>query len=918
MPLAKSEIRRRAVKFSSEWAGASHEKSQAQMFWYELMNVFGVKASRVVTFEHRVKTLPNMYGKTDGYVDMFWPGRLLVEHKSLGKDLDEAMGQAMGYLDGVVDDDMPELVVVCDFRRIRVRRLAAGGNDIEFTLDNLYKNTHLFNSVAGYKTVALHSQDPVNRKAAERMGVLHDELEQSGYSGHRLEMLLVRLLFCLFADDTAIFSAGEPFRGFIETRTSPDGSDLGPQLAYLFQVLNEPVASRSATLDEQLADFPYVNGGLFAETLPAPACTPQMRQALLLAASLDWSQISPAIFGSLFQSIMDPVARRNLGAHYTSEENILKVIKPLFLDDLRAEFDSITTNGAKLDAFLKKLRTLRFLDPACGCGNFLVVAYRELRRLELDAVRQQYTSTQLMTHVDYLLNVNVDQFYGIEIEEFPAQIARTALWLTDHQMNMAASEEFGQYFARIPLTTTATITHGNALLTDWEAVLPAADCTYVMGNPPFVGAKLMTPGQRADADVAMGHLPSHGLLDMVAAWYVKTVAYLNGNPGIEAALVSTNSICQGEQPGVLWKWLLEQGVRINFAYRTFKWGNEGRRNAAVHCVIIGFTLWDRTRKVIYQHDHAGTALAAPATNINPYLVDAVDVTLPRRTTPLSKAPEMVMGNKPIDDGNYLFTTAERDQFIADEPASAKWFRRWMGSQEFLHSEERWCLWVGHCPPAELHDMPSVMKRVAAVKNYRESRHSAPTRALAATPTRFHIERSPQSKYLLIPKVSSETRDIIPIGFIPPDVMSSDLTLIVPNATLYHFGVMTSRMHMAWISHVCGRLESRYRYSVRIVYNNFPWPNRDPQAKSKAVAKVEVAAQAVLDARDAHLAADPTVTLAELYDPLSMPAELRKAHTALDRAVDGAYRAADNNRRSFTTDADRVAYLFDLYQKLAPQ
>jgi hypothetical protein len=911
MGLNWNEIKSRALLFSKTWADASNEDSQAKPFWIDFFEIFGITNKRVATFELHVKKL----GGAQGFVDLFWPGVLLVEHKSRGKSLDEAVDQAMGYLHNLSERDLPQLVVVCDFARFRVRRLATG-ETLEFALQHLHKHVKLFGLLAGYKVQDIRSEDPVNIKAAERMGRLHDALKASGYQGHALEVLLVRLLFCLFADDTGIFQPAQSFRDFIEERTAPDASDLGPRLGQLFQVLNTAESQRSQNIDEQLGQFAYINGRLFEETLPMADFSTTMREALLDACGLDWSAISPAIFGSLFQSIMDEKARRNLGAHYTSEANILKLIKPLFLDELHAEFERVKGHRNKLFEFHKKLRQLTFFDPACGCGNFLVISYRELRELELKVLRADHDLSahkgQLAVDVHGLIGVNVDQFFGIEIEEFPAQIAQVALWLVDHQMNLRVSVEFGLYFARIPLKSTPQIRHANALRLDWNEVLPAERCSYVLGNPPFVGAKFMDDAQREDTRLVFEGIDNAGLLDFVAAWYVKAARYMNCAPACRSAFVSTNSITQGEQVGVLWGWMLSQGIRIQFAHRTFNWSNEARGKAAVHCVIVGFGLKDYSDKTIYEYeDIKGTALAVPAKNINPYLVDAPDVVLPRRNTPICDVPEIGIGNKPIDGGNYLFSTEERDAFIALEPKSEKWFRRWLGADEFLNGYERWCLWLGDCPPSELRAMPEAMKRVQAVKNARLASMSAPTRKLADTPTRFHVENMPESSYLVLPEVSSERRVFIPFGFENPETLCSNLVKVAPNATLLHFGVLSSTMHNAWVRFTCGRLKSDFRYSSSIVYNNYPWPGFAGEPLSdKHRTAIEQAAQCVLDAR-AQFASS---SLADLYDPLTMPPALLKAHQKLDTAVDAAYQPS-GGKKTYASDAERVAFLFELYQRI---
>jgi hypothetical protein len=909
MPLSWNEIKDRALRFSREWADEASEDAEAKSFWDGFFDIFGVPRRRVANFERRVRRID---GK-DGYIDLLWKGVLLVEHKSRGRDLDRAHAQAREYFHGLTDAELPRYLLVSDFARFRLYDLEGDEEPIEFPLLDLHRHVRRFGFIAGYQARAFRDEDPVNVEAAERMGRLHDALKAAGYAGHELEVLLVRLLFCLFADDTGIFPR-QAFHELLAQRTSPDGADLGPWLAQLFQVLDTPAARRQRTLDEQLREFPYVNGRLFAEPLPLAAFDSTMRALLLDASTLDWSRISPAIFGSMFQSVMDAKARRNLGAHYTSEKNILKLIGPLFLDELDAELARIGNHEGKLKAFHVRLANLLFLDPACGCGNFLVIAYRELRRLETEVLARLYARQgSVLTAVADHVAVDVDQFYGIEIEEFPAQIAQVALWLMDHQMNLRVAERFGEYFARLPLVKSPTIVHGNALQVDWDEVVPRENLSYILGNPPFVGAKLMSPSQRDDLLAIAGGLKGGGVLDLVCAWYLKAANYLRGLP-IRCAFVSTSSISQGEQVGVLWGGLLARGLHIQFAHRTFRWNNEARGMAAVHCVIIGFGIEDPLKKRLFDYDNPrGEPLEQEVSNINPYLVNAPDVLLPNRPLPLCDVPAIGIGNKPIDGGHYLFTTEERDAFIAAEPEAEKWFRRWLGADEFINSIDRWCLWLGYCTPDELRRLPKSMKRVEAVRQFRLASRSAPTRKLAKTPTRFHVENMPEA-YLLIPRHSSELRQFLPMGFVQGETLSGDANLICGDATIFHFGVMQSTMHMAWVRSVCGRLESRYRYSAGIVYNNFPWPEFF-DGMDKLVVGIESTAQSVLDAR----AAFPEATLADLYDPLSMPPALVKAHQALDRAIDAAYiaaeKAAGRKAPKLSSDAERVAFLFERYQAL---
>jgi hypothetical protein len=908
MGLNWNEIKSRALLFSKTWADACNEDSQAKPFWIDFFEIFGITNKRVATFELNVKKL----GGAQGFVDLFWPGVLLVEHKSRGKSLDDAVDQAIGYLHNLPERDLPQLVVVCDFARFRVRHLATG-ETVEFELKHLHKHVKLFGLLAGYKVQDIQAEDPVNIKAAERMGRLHDALKASGYSGHALEVLLVRLLFCLFADDTGIFQPAQSFRDFVEERTAPDGSDLGPRLGQLFQVLNTHESQRSKNIDEQLGQFAYINGRLFEETLPMADFNTAMREALLDACALDWSAISPAIFGSLFQSIMDEKARRNLGAHYTSEANILKLIKPLFLDELHAEFERVKGHRNKLFEFHKKLRQLTFFDPACGCGNFLVISYRELRELELKVLRADHELSahkgQLAVDVHGLIGVNVDQFFGIEIEEFPAQIAQVALWLVDHQMNLRVSVEFGLYFARIPLKSSPQIRHANALRLDWNEVLPAERCSYVLGNPPFLGKTYQSKEQKADLAAVMQGIHGAGDLDFVCGWYVLAAQYMQGRRGTQAAFVSTNSITQGEQVAVLWGEMQRLGMHTHFAHRTFQWSNEASGKAAVHCVIVGFGPENQAVKTIYEYeDIKGLPHAVPAKRINAYLVDAPDVFLNKRTTPVCNVSPMANGGKATDGGNLLLSDEEKAELIAVEPKAAKWIRPFLMGDEFINNIGRWCLWLVNIPPAELRAMPHVLKRVEGVRAMRETSTKAATVALASTPTLFGEIRQPKSKrYLAIPKVSSERRQFIPIGYLDSDVICGDKIFFVDDASLFTFGVLTSTMHNAWMRYTCGRLKSDYSYSNTIVYNNYPWPGFAGEPLSdKHRTAIEQAAQCVLDAR-AQFASS---SLADLYDPLTMPPALLKAHQKLD----AAYQPS-GGKKSYASDAERVAFLFELYQRI---
>ena len=898
MPLSWNEIKDRALRFSRDWADESSEGAEAKSFLDAFFNVFGVPRKRVATFEQRIKKLDGR----SGYIDLLWKGILLIEQKSRGKDLDRAYQQAKDYFPGLKDRDAPRYILVSDFARFRLYDLEEGKQH-EFTLAEFYKNVRLFGFIAGYQTTVYQEQDPVNIEAAERMGRLHDKLKDIGYQGHRLEIYLVRLLFCLFAENTSIFERRQ-FQDLIEQRTSEDGADLAPWLESLFEVLNTPQDQRLKKLDEQLGAFPYVNGTLFAEQLPHAAFDTCMRQLLLDCCALDWSRISPAIFGSLFQSVMDATLRRNLGAHYTSEKNILKLIKPLFLDELRAEFERIKTHRKRLEEFHQRLAKLTFLDPACGCGNFLVIAYRELRLLELDVLRALDKGEASLDVAQFNILCDVDQFYGIEIEEFPAQIAQTALWLMDHQMNMRVSEEFGKYFVRLPLRKSPTIVYGNALHMDWRGIVNPETLSYILGNPPFGGKQYQSAEQKADMAVVFADVPGAGVLDFVTAWYRKAADYMTDNPKIKAAFVSTNSITQGEQVGVLWPDLLKRGVRIHFTHRTFQWSSEARGKAAVHCVIIGFALFDTEDKRIFDYENTQSEPhEIKAKNINSYLVDAPDIFLPNRTDAICSAPEMIKGSQPTDGGYLLLSDKEKMNLITQEPESKNWIRPFVGAEEFINNKPRWCLWLKEIQPAELKRLPMVLKRVENVKAVRLASPKADTVKWSNFPNLFTEDRQPKNSYLLVPSVSSERRKYIPIGFMHSDTVASNLCLMIPDAMLYHFGILSSAMHMAWVRNVCGRLKSDYRYSAGIVYNNFPWPLALTDRQRQAI---EDAAQGVLDAR----ATFPDSSLADLYDPLTMPPALTKAHQNLDAAVDMAYA-----KRKFTGDSDRVAFLFEVYQQI---
>lgn len=897
MALSWNEIKERAVKFSKEWAGTQNEEADAKPFLDAFFEVFGVPRKKIGTFEHKVKKL----NEADGYIDLLWKGTILIEMKSKGKNLDKAFEQAKDYAHGLKSHELPKYILVCDFDVFRLYDTEEKTTN-EFHLSDLVKNVHLFGFISGYQKKVYKEQDPANIKAAELMGKLHDRLEEIGYEGHPLEVYLVRILFCLFAEDTTIFEK-QQFQDFIEQRTSEDGSDLAGKLQELFQVLNTPNDKRFKNLDEQLAEFPYVNGKLFEETLPTASFDSKMRQALLECCYTDWSKISPAIFGSMFQSVMNPKERRNLGAHYTSEKNILKLIKPLFLDELWTEFENIKGSKNKLAEFHKKLSNLKFLDPACGCGNFLVITYRELRLLELEIIRALNKTGQTIIDVSDLIQLNVDQMHGIEYEEFPARIAEVAMWLIDHQMNMSISNEFGHYFVRLPLKKAAKIIQGDALELNWENVISKNSLNYIIGNPPFVGTSYQNEEQKKGMNNVLGKYGAIGMLDYVAAWYVKAADFIQ-NTTIKVGFVSTNSIVQGEQAGILWNILYNvYKVKILFGHQSFKWTNEAKGKAAVHCVIIGYGLIDSEKKKIFEYrDFKGEPFEIQAKNINPYLVSGKDIVLSSISRPICNVPKMQSGSAARDGGFLILTDIEKIELIRQNNSCSKYIKPFISGDDFINNVKRWCIWFKGEDLKAVRDIKELQERFKKVKEFREASTRAGTKKMADYPYLFAEERQPDYDFLLIPKVSGESRKYIPIAYLDKNNIVSDKTFIIPNTTLFHFGVLTSLMHMAWMRYTCSRLGGSYSYSNTIVYNNFPWPDAPSEKQIKAI---EVSAQKVLDARSEF----PDSSLADLYDPLSMPPNLVKAHNELDKAVDLTYRS-----QPFTSEANRMEFLFELYEK----
>ena len=823
MRLSWNEVRARAATFADDWRDASYEKGETQSFYNAFFDVFGIRRRSVARYEAHVAKLDNR----SGFIDLFWPGVLLVEQKSAGGDLKAAYEQAGEYFDALVERDRPRYILVSDFQAFELHDLDER-EVVAFPLADLHAHVEAFGFILGVQRRTFRDQDPANIEAAELVGRLHDALADAGHRGHDLERFLVRVVFCMFADDTGVFEPRDIFLDFIETRTGEDGADLGPWLAQLFEVLDTPERERAATLDEDLARFPYVNGELFEGHLRTFSFDAAMRGALLDACRFDWSNISPAIFGALFQSVMDPAERRAQGAHYTTEKNILKVIEPLFMDDLRAELGWARARRSRgrlavLRQFQAKLGGMTFFDPACGCGNFLIIAYRELRLLEIEVIREIRDATdatgQAVLDTAWQSVVDVDQFYGIELGEFPARIAESALWMMDHIMNNRLSLEFGQSYARIPLEKSPHIVHGNALEMDWQTFLPAEECSYIFGNPPFVGHQWRTKAQQKDMARIWGMKGQVNRLDYVTCWFNKATGYAATNRAIETAFVSTNSITQGEQCGILWPVLFGRELSIRFAHRTFQWNSEARGRAAVHCVIVGLTFAKDGLRCIYDYDHVhGEPHASDVTRINGYLIDGPQYAVPARSAPPEGRLKMHKGSQPTDGArlrkpgggylkfsNLILEESDREKLLAADADCEKWLKPYVGGDEMISGKWRWCLWLKNADPAELKLSKPVIERIERVRAGRLQSPTASVRDFADYPTLFTQDRQPDTDYLALPEVSSETREYIPIVILPPSVIASNQLRIIPGAPLYYFGLLTSAMHMAWTRTVAGRL-----------------------------------------------------------------------------------------------------------------
>ena len=923
--MTDAQQRAAAKAFAKNWKDRGYEKGDSQIFWVELLTmVFGVtEISQFISFEDQVHLDHTSF--IDGYIEKT---HVMIEQKSINKSLTAAIRQSDGsmltpfeqakrYSSELPYSKRPRWIVTSNFQSFYIYDMEKPGGDPEIIqLENLEKEYYRLQFLVDEGNTNLQREMEVSIAAGEIVGLLYDALAKqyadptTERAMKSLNILCVRMVFCLYAEDAGIFGQHGMFHDYLEEF---DARKMRKAMIELFQILDTKPEDRDPYLKDdnpQLAVFPYVNGGLFAnEDIEIPPFTDEIRNLLLEKASaeFDWSEISPTIFGAVFESTLNPETRRSGGMHYTSIENIHKVIDPLFLDDLKNELKEIQqitvqrTKDKKLRDFQTKLANLRWLDPASGSGNFLTETYISIRRLENEVIKELQRG-QITFGFDESspIHVSIDQFYGIEINDFAVTVAKTALWIAESQMMKETEDIVHMNLDFLPLTTNAFIVEGNSLQIDWESVVPKYQVSYIMGNPPFVGARVMSSEQKDDVREIFKGWKNVGNMDYVCCWYKKCADFMK-NTSIRAALVSTNSVSQGESVANLWKPLLENDVHIDFAYRTFQWDSEAKIKAHVHCVIIGFSIapYNKPKKIFIDERYQ------IAKNINGYLLDAANVYVESRNKPICNIPEIGIGNKPIDGGYYLFEKEEMEEFIKKEPEAKKYFRPWYGSKEFINRSPRYCLWLGECSPAELRKLPLCMERVREVKEYRLQSTSVGTVKLAERPTRFHVENMPKGQYIVIPEVSSQRRRYVPMGFFTPNIFCSNLVKIIPDATLYHFGVLTSNVHMAWMRVVCGRLKSDYRYSKDIVYNNFPWPEPSTQQRQK----IEQTAQAILDARALY----PDSSLADLYDELTMPPELRKAHHQNDMAVMQAYGFTKGSE-AYKSEAACVVGLMKLYQK----
>ena len=946
--MTQTEQQRAAKKFSQDWQGKGYEKGESQKFWLDLLcNVYGVQDfANFVYFENQIKE--QFTDKTiTNFIDIYIPStKVMIEQKSQDKDLRSPIKQSDGsllnpfqqarkYIAGLPLSQHPRWVVTCNFKSFLVYDMEnPNGEPEEILLENLEKEYYRLSFLTDAGNIHLKKELEISKKAGDIIGEIYDAIlkqykdadNPSPATLKSLNMLCVRIVFCLYAEDAEIFGHKSMFGDYLKQQ---EAKNLRRALLDLFQVLDQKEDERDEYLEESLAAFPYVNGGLFTEEdKTIPQLTEEIKELLVLHASseFDWSEISPTIFGAIFESTLNPETRRSGGMHYTSIENIHKVIDPLFMDELWKEFNELkqikatNTRISKIKEFHKRLGTLKFLDPACGSGNFLTETYLSLRRLGNECIKAELNigegELSLAYNDDDLIQVSIQQFYGIEINDFAAVVAKTALWIAESQMLKETAKILNKALNFLPLKSYANIVEGNALRIDWETVVPKSELNYILGNPPFVGTNYLSDSQRADMDFIWNET-KRGKLDFVSCWYVKATQLIRGTQ-TKCAFVSTNSIVQGEQATSLWKTIFDYNMDIDFAHRTFRWDSESNIKAHVHCVIVGFSDKTSSKKQKLLFDESGRGRFVK--NINHYLLDAPTIFIEEVSKPLCKVPQIMRGSQATDNGLYLFTEEEKTEFVKKDPDTEKYFKQFMMGREFINNIKRYCLWIPDISPKEIKEHKGIYERVQKVREFRAASKNTQTRQAADTPTRFGQYRPPAEHYIAFAKVSSEQRRYIPFGFLTNDIIPGDKLFTVPNATLFHFGILTSNVHMAWMRAVCGRLEMRYSYSNTIVYNNFPWvlPKDETSldvsnpcgniftCTKEQATKIEQTAQGILDARAKY----PESSLADLYDELTMPPELRKAHQANDRAVMAAYGFSVK-----MTESECVAELFKLYEGL---
>lgn len=910
------EIKKQVKAFAEYWADKGYEKGESQKFWLDLLeHVLGIPNARdYITFEDQVKLDHTSF--IDGFISAT---HVLIEQKGRNKDLRKAIKQSDGtlltpfqqakrYSAELPYSQRPRWIITCNFQEFLIYDMEKPNGEPEsILLKNLAKEYYRLEFIVNSENENIKKEMEISIKAGEIVGILYDALlkqynEKDEEEFKSLNELCVRLVFCLYAEDSGLFGEKLAFHNYLQSFSV---KDTRRALIDLFKVLDTKLEERDKYLDEELAKFPYVNGGLFAnEHIIIPQLTQEIVDIILHKASenFDWSEISPTIFGAVFESTLNPETRRSGGMHYTSIENIHKVIDPLFLDNLKEELEKIKEvkveklRKQQLEAYREKLSKLTFLDPACGSGNFLTETYISLRRLENEALITQ-TRGQTIFDLGDVIKVSIGQFYGIEINDFAVTVAKTALWISESQMMKETEMIVNRQLEFFPLKSYANIVEGNALRIDWNDVVPKEKLSYIMGNPPFVGGMMMSKEQKQDIVNVVGDIKGVGELDFVSGWYYKATEYIKGT-NIEVAFVSTNSICQGQQAVTMWKPLFQKGIKIQFAYRTFVWDSEAQQKARVHCIIVGFSYINRNKKIIFDNDRVRIV-----SNINSYLTDTADIFVESISKPICNVPAIKFGSMPRDGGGFVLSDEEKAELIKKEPLSERWIHPYIGAYEFINNKSRWCLWLVGANPHEIKQCPTVMKRIEFVKNFRLASVAEGTRKFAETPTLFCQIAQPDTDYIAVPKTSSEKRKYIPIGFLDKNVIASDLLFLIPNAKLYHFGILTSNVHNAWMRMLCGRLKSDYRYAKDIVYNNFPWPT--PTEKQKE--DIEKTAQMILDARKLY----SDCSLADLYDEVTMPPELRKAHQLNDKAVMEAYGFWGKVK----TESECVAELMKMYQRL---